>query len=360
MTRLDQLVVDLAPGDAITDLARLYQGALRSWGYASDIYYSAHADPSLSAVGRPLSTFPDTGSPADGILLHYSIHSAAAEFVLRRPQRLIILYHNVTPARYFLGLNSLNLYLAFLTWQARRRLPDLASRTELALGVSEYNRRELERMGFGSTAVLPLAVDWSRYETPPDQAVLDRYGGSSGPSFLFVGRIAPNKHQEDVIRAFQLYKERVDAQARLFLVGSHQGNRRYYGWLRRRVQRAGLSDVVFTGRVSQAELIAYYRLADLFVCMSEHEGFGVPLLESMHFDLPVLAYAAGAVPETLGGSGVLITEGSFEQAVEWMARLVNDEDLRRRVVAGQRRRLADFTTEQLLARFRSCIEPVMA
>lgn len=359
MTRLDQLVVDLAPGDAITDLARLYQGALRSWGYASDIYYSAHAALSVAAVGRPLAAFPETDNPGDGILLHYSIHSAAAEFVLRQPQRLIMLYHNVTPARYFLGLNSLNLYLAFLTWQARRKLPGLAPRTELALAVSEYNRSELERMGFGSTAVLPLAVDWSRYETPPDQAILDRYGGSPGPTFLFVGRIAPNKHQEDVIRAFQLFKERVDARARLFLVGSHQGNGRYYGWLRRRVGKAGLSDVVFTGRVSHAELVAYYRLADLFVCMSEHEGFGVPLLESMYFDVPVLAYAAGAIPETLGGSGALIAEKSFDQIVDRMAQLVRDEELRRGVIARQRERLADFTTERLLARFRSFVEAVM-
>ena len=194
---------------------------------------------------------------------------------------------------------------------------------------------------------------------PPDPDVLTQYDDVPGTNMLFVGRIAPNKRQEDVIRVFRYYKEHIDTHARLFLVGTYAGFERYQAQLQSYVERHQIPDVVFTGLVSDAELFAYYKLSDVFVCLSEHEGFCVPLLESMYFDVPIIAYDAGAIRETLDGSGVLVQKKKYDVVAEVAAQLVRNEPLRRRTLAGQRKRLADFADDRLLPLFKRHIEAVI-
>ena len=132
---------------------------------------------------------------------------------------------------------------------------------------------------------------------------------------MFVGRVIPNKKFEDVIRAFHAYRTRHNPRSRLLLVGSYGGFERYLAMLHALVARLGTPDVHFLGHVSNEELTALYDVADLFLCASEHEGFCVPIIEAFHKRVPVLAYAATAVPATMDGGGVLYdTKDPFEVA----------------------------------------------
>jgi glycosyltransferase involved in cell wall biosynthesis len=288
---------------------------------------------------------------------HFSIGSAAGRMIYHAPDRLVAIYHNITPARFFLGFHP---HLVGLTHHGRRELSAFAPRTELGLGDSEYNRRELEAAGFRRTAVLPIVLDLARYRQPPS-AVTRRLFADGRTNVLFVGRIIPNKRIEDLVAAFAAYRRR-DPRSRLLLVGDYRGHERYYARLRERAVALGLSladDVVFTGHLEHDDLLACYAASHLFLCLSEHEGFCVPLLEAMVFGLPVVACDAGAVRETLGGAGVLLEDRDPETVAEVLARLRPDGELRRAVLAGQGRALAALERTDFGALVRERLAPVL-
>jgi glycosyltransferase involved in cell wall biosynthesis len=254
----------------------------------------------------------------------------------------------VTPAAYFAPHDPALFRLAVL---ARRELASLAGRVDLALGVSEFNRCELEGLGFRRTGVLPLAVDLSRIRQPVARPALDRMLDDDFVNFLFVGRIAPNKKVEDLIRLGEHYKRYVDAYYRFIFVGRYDAVPRYYSTIRALMAEFRLLDerFVFTGPVPDEDLAIYYRSAAVYISMSEHEGFCAPLVEAMAADVPVLAYSAAAVPETLGGAGIQFAPKDLEHVAELAAALTYDDDLRARVLAGQRRRLLDFGDDRVVA-----------
>ena len=234
----------------------------------------------------------------------------------------------------------------------------LVGRVDLALGVSEFNRRELEALGFAPTGVLPLAVDAARVTRPVQRPALDRLLDDDFVNFLFVGRIAPNKRIEDHIRLAEHYKRYVDAYYRFIFVGRYDAVPRYYAVVRALMAEYRMLDerFVFTGAVSDEELAIYYRHAAVYVSLSEHEGFCAPLLEAMAAGVPVLAYAAAAVPETLGGAGVQFAPKDLEFAAELLGELAFNDGLRASVIAGQRRRLADFGDERILRGLESALQ----
>jgi glycosyltransferase involved in cell wall biosynthesis len=228
-------------------------------------------------------------------------------------------------------------------------LATLAGRTDVALGDSDFNRRELEELGFKVTGVLPLAVDLGRITRAAPRPALERTLDDDFVNFLFVGRIAPNKKIEDHIKLAEHYKRYVDAYYRFIFVGKYDAVPRYYATI-----RALMSDYqllherfLFTGPVPDEDLAVYYRRAAVYISLSEHEGFCAPLLEAMATDVPVLAYAAAAVPETLGGAGLQFAEKDLEFAAELLGALTFDDGLRQEVIAGQRRRLADFSDARI-------------
>jgi glycosyltransferase involved in cell wall biosynthesis len=240
---------------------------------------------------------------------------------------------------------------------AREELATLAGRVDLAFGVSDYNRRELESLGFAQTGVFPLAVDTSRVKGNVERPSLDRILDDELVNFLFVGRIAPNKKIEDHIKLAEHYKRYVDAYYRFIFVGRYDAVPRYYSTIRALMSEYRLLDerFVFTGQVPNEELAVYYRHAAVYISLSEHEGFCAPLLEAMAADVPVLAYAAAAVPETLGGAGVQFAPKDLEYAAELLGALAFDDDLRRNVIAGQRRRLADFGDDRITRQLEAII-----
>jgi L-malate glycosyltransferase len=254
---------------------------------------------------------------------------------------MVLVYHNITPPEYFLGVHK---DLVKLCFRGRRELTAYIGRCEMALGDSEYNRQELQDLGFANTGVLPVVPDFSHLDLEPNTMTSDPFD-DGWTNIMFVGRVIPNKKFEDLIRAFHVYRTRHNPRSRLLLVGSYGGFEKYLTMLHGLVARLGTPDVHFLGHVSNEELTALYGVADLFLCASEHEGFCVPLIESFYKQVPVLAYAATAVPATMDGGGVLYdTKDPFEIA-KLMAAVLDDADVEDGVVASQ-----DAALVRLLAR----------
>ena len=333
-------------GDAIGDSARCVRQMLRNAGHQSDIF-ALTIDESLREDVRP---FADVGARAgDVTIFHFALPSPmTAEFAALRGRR-ILQYHNITPAAFFAPYDPHLFRLASL---GRAELRTLAGRVDLALGDSEFNRQELETLGFSPTGVMPIAVDTERITGADRTPALEKILSDGLINILFVGRIVPNKRIEDHIRLAELYKRYIDSYYRFIFVGRYDGVPRYYNAIRALILQYRMlpERFVFTGPVTNQELAAYYRWADLYVSLSEHEGFCVPLVEAMAMDVPVLAYAAGAVPETLGGAGVLFAPKDLELAAEMTGDLVYDRSMRAKVIEGQRQRLGDFALPRIEAR----------
>ncbi len=330
-------------GDAVGDSARRMRDMLRRMGHASDLY-ALTIDEELKGDVREFDD-PDARR-GEVTIFHYALPSPMTEVFGGLAGARVLQYHNVTPAAFFAPYDPTLFRLAIL---GRRELATLVGRVDLALGVSDYNRRELEALGFAPTAVLPLAVDTSRVTRPAHRPALARLLDDEYVNFLFVGRIAPNKKIEDHIRLAEHYKRYVDAYYRFIFVGRSDAVPRYYSTIRALMSQYRLLDdrFIFTGPVSDEDLAVYYQHAAVYVSLSEHEGFCAPLLEAMAADVPVLAYAAGAVPETLGGAGVQFAPKDLEVAAELLGALAFDDALRADVIAGQRRRVAEFGDDRV-------------
>jgi glycosyltransferase involved in cell wall biosynthesis len=331
-------------GDAVGDSARRMRGLLRGMGYESELY-ALTMDDELEGDVRP---FDDPQSRrGDVTILHYALPSPMTEAFAGLAHGRLLQYHNVTPPEYFAPYDPALCRLATL---ARDELRTLVGRVDMALGVSEFNRRELEALGFAPTAVLTLAVDLTRVTRAAARPAIDRMFDDEMINFLFVGRIAPNKKIEDHIRLAEHYKRYVDAFYRFIFVGRCDAVPRYYSTIRALMSEYRLLNdrFIFTGPVPDEDLAAYYRHAAVYISLSDHEGFCAPLLEAMAADVPVLAYSAAAVPETLGGAGVQFSPRDLEFAAELAGALAFDDRLRRQVIDGQRRRLADFGDERVV------------
>lgn len=339
-------------GDAIGDSARRVRDLLRAMGHGADVY-ALTIDDDLRGDVRPFSD--PSARRGDLTIFHYALPSPMTAAFAALGSGRLLQYHNVTPAAYFAPYDPALFRLAAL---GRRELATLVGHVDLALGDSEYNRLELAALGFEPTDVFPIAVDTSRVTAGAPRPSLDEILDDGLVNFLFVGRVAPNKKLEDHIRLAEVYKRYVDAYYRFIFVGRYDVVPRYYSMIRALMAEYRLLDdrFVFTGPVPHDELATYYRHAAVYVSLSEHEGFCVPLVEAMAADVPVLAYSAGAVPDTLGGAGVQFAPKDLEQAAELLGALAFDDDLRAKVLAGQRRRLADFGDARITRELTSMID----
>jgi glycosyltransferase involved in cell wall biosynthesis len=350
--RIDQWVPALHRGDAIGDSARLMRDAFRSWGHTADVY-ALELDADLEGDGRRFADWRPGGSD-DVVLLHFALPSPLSPAFREHRGRRILLHHNITPPEYFVGWDD---ELARICRIGREELETLAPHCELGLADSEFNRLELEALGAPRTGVLPIFLDFARYREPAS-AALERTLADGAVNLLFVGRLAPNKRPEDLIRLASYWKRFLAQDVRVVLVGKPPRRSAYFDALQALAYEEGLgaSEVLFLGHVPHDELLACYRAARVFVSMSEHEGFGVPLVESMLMRVPVLAYAAAAVPYTLGGAGVQFSEKRLAEVAELAKALASDEALRADVLAGQDRRLEAFAPERVAGALRGYVE----
>jgi glycosyltransferase involved in cell wall biosynthesis len=308
--RVHQVLATLGYGDAIGHEVLGIQRVLQRAGYDSEIFVET-ADPRLEHLTVDYRDLVRAVSPADLLIHHFSIGSRASRTAYALPGRMALVYHNITPPEYFIGVHK---DLVKLCFRGRRELTAYTGRCELALGDSEYNRQELEALGFRSTGVLPVVPGFEHLDGTPDHILAAGFD-DGWTNVVFVGRVIPNKKFEDVIGAFHAYRTRHNPRSRLLLIGSYSGFERYLAMLQALIARLGTPDVHFLGHVSNEELTALYDVADLFLCASEHEGFCVPIIEAFYKRVPVLAYAATAVPATMDGGGVLYdTKDAFEIA----------------------------------------------
>lgn len=347
---INQFLPNLTYGDAISNEAVWIRDQLRAAGFASDIYVQ-FIDPRMAPECGLFS--PEAVHESDALVYHHSIGAEMTPQMIefRGPKYLI--YHNITPGEYF---ESYRPEHARILYRGRDDLPRLAKHFHNSVGDSSFNADELARHGFATPGILPLAVDPAKWAFPPDPRIMDEMQDGRN-NILFVGRFAPNKKQDDLIRAFSYYL-RHDPDARLVLVGKPEHGDPYVSHLLDLVETLGLAEsILFPGSIDDSQLAAYYRTAHVFWSMSEHEGFCVPLVESMWFDVPVFAFKASAVPETLGEAGLMFTAKDNWAGLAALSHLlVTDQTLREKVLHAQRRRRVAFLPDQILPRLSEMVE----
>lgn len=347
-----QFASQICRHDAVGNAIFALDAAFRDLGMRSTISCNRTDDPWARHV-RPWSSVARV--KWDALLVHYSHGCAVHARLLCGDSKVILFYHGVTPPEYFRGTSP---RLEEASRQGAEELSRWAERAEHAVAHSHFTARELAAAGFRKVTVLPYVPYEPLYAVEPDRSVLDRYRGDGWVNLLTVGRVAPNKCLEDCLFVFDYFKRAVHRRSRLFIVGSWEGTEAYLERLLRLAARLGTQDVFFTGPVSQATLLGFLKLADAYLCMSEHEGFGVPLLEAMRFGVPVFAYAAAAVPETLRGAGVLFSEKSWAVVAEAIGLLLADPDLRAQVISEELQQAAHYRFEAARDRLGSFLESV--
>lgn len=352
--RIVQLLPVLSYGDAIGNDTLAIRDAIVRMGYDTEIYYTDHADSRLPAdAAKPLDSMPEL--KPDDILLYHACTGAPINFQL--PEfggKKVMIYHNVTPPSFFHDFNPEVEKIQEYAYEGIRFLSD---KVDYCIADSEYNRRDLIQMGYRCPIdVCPIVIPYEDYDAEPDAAVMERMRSDGYKNLLFVGRIAPNKKQEDVIRAFCRYHSRYERKSRLILIGSAGGMEKYYEALRSYIGKLGLEDcVIFPGHIRFPEILAYYRTADAFICMSEHEGFCVPLVEAMYFGVPIIAYASSAVPDTLGQGGLLLDTKDPSVAAAAIDRVLRDKKLRGWIRKGQEESLKRFHPLRAEEQMKACI-----
>ena len=347
---IHQLTPSIAFGDAVSNDCFELQRLFWSRGIRSEIF-TEDARPEVRAFVRGWRDLESERGDDALLLIHVSMGHELLDQLAGIGLPKAVVYHNITPAEYFHGLNPHAEHYSRLGREQLRRLAQLCS---FGFADSEFDRAELAASGFKRTAVVPILYDWSTFDTPPDAGLADRLA-ASGTAIVAVGQILPQKAVHDVVRAFARYRER-DAGARLYLVGNHAHSAGYLDRVRDEIRSLSLDgSVELTGSVPTEQLVAYYRGAAAFVTLSEHEGFCVPLLEAMRADVPIVAHAAGAIPETLGDAGVLLTDKSPEPVAEALSRVVGDAALRDRLINSGRAQLEAFSRERVAERLAAAL-----
>lgn len=340
--KLAQLVPRLHLGDAIGDNAIAIRNLGTRIGYDSRIFF-LDCDSEARDQGFFIKDFHAWCDSETTTILHYALPSSLTPLFMSSQGRRFLLYHNITPPHYFSGYPLLQKIARF----GREQLQMLKDNCDMAYADSEFNRLELEQMGFSRTGVIPIYVNFDRYSVSSDH-VLESMFDDDFATILFVGRIAPNKCQHDLIRLFSIFKHYIHPKSRLVLIGKYDGFEKYYTQLVKLAVKLGIGDLHIPGRVTQQELVTWYRKADLFVSMSEHEGFCVPLLESFFLNVPVMAFAAGAVPDVLQSSGVLFySKNDLTLLAETMEWLISNQSLRQLILQNQSKRMLEFSESRV-------------
>jgi glycosyltransferase involved in cell wall biosynthesis len=347
--KLFQFVSKLNSGDAIGNDVMALKNVIEGIGYETGIF----VDNINTECGKK-NAFLYTQIPPldkyDIVMYHPDGSLRLGHFFSKLNCRKILIYHNITPPKYFLDYD-LNIYNGIN--QNLEEIKYLANKVNYCFAVSEFNKKDLEQYGYKCKIdVLPILIPMNEYlSTIPSGKILKKYVAKH-TNILFTGRIAPNKKIENIIAVFYNYQRYIEKDAKLFLVGSYSVENKYYRKLKQYINDLNITNgVVFTGHIPFDEILAYYVLSDIYLCLSEHEGFCVPLVEAMIFDKPIIAYDAAAIKETLGGSGFLLSDNDPLLIAMVIDRIITDGILRKNIVSTQRIRLEYFHHENIKRMF---------
>lgn len=355
MPQVHQVLASLGYGDAIGNHVLGIQRELLSAGYASRIYVET-ADTRLEHLTTDYRDLVDDIAPDDLLIHHFSIGSRASRTAFAVPSRMALVYHNITPPHYFLGVHP---WLVRQCYHGRRELRAYASRVDIALGVSEFNRRELEAMGFSRTGILPVVPGFGHLDVPPDPRIISAYDDET-LNVLFVGRLIPNKRPDLLIRTMHAYHQAFGSGARMILAGSYDQFEEYLTQLQSLVADLDARDIYILGQVSNEELTALYDVADVFLCASEHEGFCVPIVEAFHKRVPVAAYEAAAVPATMNGGGVLFRTQNPLEIAALVHAMASDPAREASILAAQDAALARLRAQDFRSAVLGMVDRVFA
>ena len=350
--RIIQLYSSLSYGDAIGNDILALDSIIKSKGYEARIF-AEYID---SRISKDIASAFSNYRPQkdDVIILHVGGASKLNEWIKKAPcSKKIMVYHNITPPVFFEPYSK---KCADYCRSGLSQIASLKDTFDMVLAVSEFNKQNLLDMGYKCKInVLPILIPFSDYEKEPSAEILEKYNDDY-TNIIFLGRIVPNKKQQDVIAAFNSYQKNYNPKSRLFLIGNPRDFENYGEQLKEYTKRLETSNVIFTGHTKFNEILAYYKLSDLFLCMSEHEGFCVPLVEAMYFNIPILAYASSAIPSTLGGSGFVLKDKNPEVTAAVMNKILSEDNLKKTILENQAERLADFAHEKVAELFWNCIQ----
>lgn len=353
--RIIQLLPTITYGDAVSNDALAIREIVQEMGYTTDIYAESIDERLKNLDLAQYYTKMPKLTAEDVLIYHFSTGSALMKNILSHvPSRNIMIYHNVTPFEFFAPYN---IDLATISREGLRDLVEIKDLFEYCLADSEYNKQDLLNAGYSCPVdVLPILIRFSDYDKRQNHEIIDTYKGDGWTNILFVGRVAPNKKHEDIIKAFYYYKKHINKNSRLFLVGSYDDTETYYLRLQSYVKALGLDDVIFTGHVPFDQILAYYKLADVFVCLSEHEGFCIPLLEAMKFNVPIIAYDSTAISGTLGGAGILSDDKNPVLIAKLVDKVITDDIFRQNIIENEQARLEHFSHINISRQFEQLLQ----
>lgn len=347
---INQLLPTLSYGDAVSNSAVNIMKLLKGLGIKSNIY-AQNIHPKMAKY----ATHADDCPKNQPIIYHLSTGSDLAYTIPSYTKTKILIYHNVTPPEFFTGYSGA---MRRLCSEGREQLAFLANHIDLSIADSEYNRLELVELKYNNTFTSPIIINYEDYNIEPDRKTLQSLRDESDiTNFLFVGRIAPNKKQEDVIKVFYYYYKFINPKSKLYLVGSSSGMERYFSELQTLIKYLSLEDrIIITGHIPFDKILAYYAGSDIFLCMSEHEGFCVPLIEAMHFGLPIVAYKSSAIPDTLGNGGILTLNKNYKSTAELIEVLLRDSKLQSKLKENQFKQLQRFSKQAAVKKFEDLLK----
>lgn len=350
--KIIQVLPTISFGDAVSNDAIAIKNVLREENYKTEIY-AENIDGRLPSKTALSIDKLNSLNEEDIIIYHASIGTDLNYRLENYGGKLMMIYHNVTPPTFFHAYSPSAEKLAQSGLDGMKYLSD---KVLYCMADSNFNRQNLIDMGYSCKIdVRPILIPFKDYLKKPEQSVINKYQNDGWINIVFVGRLAPNKKQEDIVRSFYYYKKYINPKARLILIGSDSGMENYSKRLKDYIKVLGVEDVIFPGHVTFAEILAYYRIADIFLCMSEHEGFCIPLVEAMSFKVPIIAFDSSAIGDTLGGSGILTNSKDPVFIARLMERCNEDKELRKAVIEGQSSRLKDFSYEKVRSLFLNCL-----
>ncbi len=337
---IEQFLPAFHYGDAIGNSALRFHKYLLEKGIESRIV-SLTIDENMRDNA---SFFKDYRENPESIkILHFAIPSELTDFFIRANGKKVMIYHNITPAHFFVGFSD---EFVKFTNEGRNHLNRLKDSFDIYIADSEYNAQELRGLSFRNVLVFPIMIDFEEYSKPINKPYYNLLNDER-KNIIFVGRISPNKKIEDLIKVLFFYKKFISPSIRLIVAGNTATLPKYFYSVRDLASRFCLTseDIMFTGHIPFSELLSVYKLGDVFLSMSEHEGFCLPLIESCCFQVPVIAYDAGAVSETLDGSGIIVKNKNYEYIAGLANEVMFDEKLNSKLKNYEKKRVEKYFNE---------------
>ncbi len=343
--KIIQVTPTLGYGDAVGNNVVAIDKLLKRNGY-SCMVYSNSFDPRIpDSVEKKLINEWKAPKKDDILIYHIAAGWSEINKIIDAKCRKIAIYHNVTPPHFFKGYDNLAYKICRKGVKEVKSLKDVF---DYCIADTEFNKQDLVSYGYSCPVdAVPILINFNDYAAEPSQEIIQKYKDTEGTKILFVGRIVPNKMYEDLIRSFYSYKNVYDPKAKLFLVGKYNENDSYYKRLQDYIKELQLEDVYFSGHISFRDILAYYSVADIFLCESEHEGFCVPLVEAMYFKVPIIAYDSCAVGETLGDGGVLINNKDSMFVASVINTIMQDEQMIAQLKEKGTNRLKWFSNDRI-------------